>query len=175
MVFISKVAVNLTNSIPGLRNRAFFVSDLILLPACAVLAFAARFEGPWDASITSLLYGFVARVAAAQADALLFVLGMYRRLWRYASVSATWSCSSPPPRRAPSSTCVLGLALLPRLAVDRAPALVRRDPARRLPWRRGDRAAAPGGAGAGATRPARRATRRFATRDRRRRRAPRAA
>jgi FlaA1/EpsC-like NDP-sugar epimerase len=75
-----------SNRLPGLRNRVFFVSDLILLPASAVLAFAARYEGPWDQSIRTGLVAFVLSSVPLKL-ALLIAVGMYRRLWRYASVA----------------------------------------------------------------------------------------
>jgi FlaA1/EpsC-like NDP-sugar epimerase len=77
---------NLVNSIPRLRNRAFFLSDLLLLPACVYIAFAARFEGPWTPDITTVFRAFVASAVPLNLLALIS-LGLYRRLWRYASVS----------------------------------------------------------------------------------------
>jgi FlaA1/EpsC-like NDP-sugar epimerase len=77
---------SIVDRIPRLRNRAFFVSDLILLPACVVLAFAARFEGPWDGSIVQPMQVFLLASVPLKLLALIS-LGLYRRLWRYASVS----------------------------------------------------------------------------------------
>ena len=74
------------NRLPGLRNRAFFVSDFVLLPACAAIAFAARYEGPWDGAIRDMLAAFVFAAVPLKIAALVS-LGMYRRLWRYASVT----------------------------------------------------------------------------------------
>jgi FlaA1/EpsC-like NDP-sugar epimerase len=62
------------------------VSDLLLLPACAVLAFAALYEGRWDAAVVDALQVFVI-TAVPPKMAVLIGLGMYRRLWRYASVT----------------------------------------------------------------------------------------
>jgi FlaA1/EpsC-like NDP-sugar epimerase len=71
----------------NLRNRAFFVSDLVLLPACTLLAFAARFEGThWGGELAALLRAYILVGMPLKILALSF-LGMYRRLWRYASVS----------------------------------------------------------------------------------------
>jgi FlaA1/EpsC-like NDP-sugar epimerase len=131
-------------SVYNLRNRAFFVSDLILLPACTLLAFVARFEGMvWGGDVaallrTYLLFGLPLKLLA------LYSLGMYRRLWRYASVSdlevlihAVTICgaisgavglvllplSGIVPRRAPYSIVLLDVCLaasalvLPRLLV----------------------------------------------------------
>jgi FlaA1/EpsC-like NDP-sugar epimerase len=72
--------------IPRLRNRAFFLSDLLLLPLCAVIAFKARYEGLWSAEIAELVRTFVVTSVPLKLLALIG-LGVYRRLWRYASVS----------------------------------------------------------------------------------------
>jgi FlaA1/EpsC-like NDP-sugar epimerase len=78
--------ISLLSSIPRLRNRAFFLSDLLLLPICAYIAFAARFEGAWTPHIDVAFRAFV--VAAVLLKLLVLIsLGLYRRLWRYASVS----------------------------------------------------------------------------------------
>ena len=71
---------------PGLRNRVFFALDLVFLPTAAIVAFAARFEGPWSDDLLLALQVFVA-VAVPLKLALLFWAGLYRRLWRYASVT----------------------------------------------------------------------------------------
>jgi len=71
---------------PGLRNRVFFALDLLFLPAAAIIAFSARFEGPWPADLHHALRVFVL-VAVPLKLLLLFGLGLYRRLWRYASVT----------------------------------------------------------------------------------------
>jgi FlaA1/EpsC-like NDP-sugar epimerase len=69
------------------RNRFFVISDILLLPLAALLAFIIRFEGVhWStesqtALTAFILYGLPVKVA------ILYGLGMYRRLWRYASVS----------------------------------------------------------------------------------------
>jgi FlaA1/EpsC-like NDP-sugar epimerase len=78
--------INLVKQIPRFRNRAFFASDLLLLPACAYIAFAARFEGPWSPEIQAVFWAFVATAIPLKMLALVS-LGLYRRLWRYASVS----------------------------------------------------------------------------------------
>jgi FlaA1/EpsC-like NDP-sugar epimerase len=72
--------------LPGLRNRAFFVSDAILLPVCAAVAFAARYEGRWSGDIRETLVTFICTAVPLKLVALI-VVGMYRRLWRYASVT----------------------------------------------------------------------------------------
>jgi FlaA1/EpsC-like NDP-sugar epimerase len=76
----------LSDRIPGVRNRAFFVSDAVLLPVCALVAFAARYEGPWPADVPSMLRTFVLTAVPLKL-AVLVGVGVYRRLWRYASVT----------------------------------------------------------------------------------------
>jgi FlaA1/EpsC-like NDP-sugar epimerase len=78
--------ISLVARLPRLRNRAYFVSDLVLLPACATLAFAARYEGRWTADVYDLLRPFLITAIPLKIVALIS-LGLYRRLWRYASVS----------------------------------------------------------------------------------------
>jgi len=105
--------INLVNKIPRLRNRAFFLSDLLVLPICAYLAFAARFEGAWTPSIVAVFKAYVATAVPLKLLALIG-LGLYRRLWRYASVTdvemllrAAVACAV--------IDGVLGLAVLPML------------------------------------------------------------
>ena len=76
----------LRKRLPALRNRAFFASDLILLPLCAVVAFAARYDGLDAPGVDSMLRVFVLSGVPLKILLLLW-LGMYRRLWRYASVA----------------------------------------------------------------------------------------
>jgi FlaA1/EpsC-like NDP-sugar epimerase len=70
-----------------LRNRAFFALDLLLLPASTLASFVARFEGfSWGDDIEMVLWAYLALSLPLKLISL-FALGMYRRLWRYASVS----------------------------------------------------------------------------------------
>jgi FlaA1/EpsC-like NDP-sugar epimerase len=78
--------ISLLKRIPRLRNRAFFLSDLLLLPLCVYIAFAARYEGPWNDVIRNLFQSFLIASIPLKLIALIS-LGLYRRLWRYASVS----------------------------------------------------------------------------------------
>ena len=48
--------------LPALRNRAFFASDLVLLPLCAVVAFAARYDGLDHPEVRNMLRIFVLAV-----------------------------------------------------------------------------------------------------------------
>jgi FlaA1/EpsC-like NDP-sugar epimerase len=78
--------ISLVEQLPRLRNRSLFVSDVVLLSACAPLAFAARYEGLWGPEIGDMLRVFLITSVPLKL-AVLIGLGLYRRLWRYASVS----------------------------------------------------------------------------------------
>ena len=71
----------------GLRNRHLLVLDLTLLPLATLVAFTIRFESfAWPEP-----YGVVAAaylvVTIPIKIGLLLTLGLYRRLWRFASIS----------------------------------------------------------------------------------------
>jgi FlaA1/EpsC-like NDP-sugar epimerase len=76
----------LRDRLPALRNRAYFGSDMVLLPLCAAIAFAARFDGLDQPGVRQQLTVFVMSAVPLKLLLLLWV-GLYRRLWRYASVS----------------------------------------------------------------------------------------
>jgi FlaA1/EpsC-like NDP-sugar epimerase len=67
------------------RNRIFLASDALLIPLCTWLAFVARYDGLWTAQLTTVFVVFLAVTGVLKIGAL-FSLGMYRRLWQYASV-----------------------------------------------------------------------------------------
>jgi FlaA1/EpsC-like NDP-sugar epimerase len=67
------------------RNRHFFLIDLILLPAAAVLAFALRLDARGMEAYGSAILLFIA-VAVPVELLVAYGLGLYRRYWRYASV-----------------------------------------------------------------------------------------
>ncbi len=68
-----------------LRNRHFFLLDLILLPAAAVLAFALRLDAVRIRQAIPAIVLFMA--LAAPVKLLVFYwFGLYSRFWRYASV-----------------------------------------------------------------------------------------
>ena len=70
-----------------LRNRYFLFVDALSLPAVGVIALVVRFEGwTWPAGVRSAALWFLA-LAIPYKLAVLWVSGLYRRLWRYASVS----------------------------------------------------------------------------------------
>lgn len=71
----------------GFRNRHLLVLDLILLPAVTLLAYMVRFDGfPVPIEHRDAL-GFYLTGALAIKLVTLFLCGIYRRLWRFASVS----------------------------------------------------------------------------------------
>ena len=71
----------------GIRNRHLLLLDLALLPLATVLAYAVRFEGlTWPAPYDSILPTFLLFSVPVKLALLLF-FGLYRRLWRFASVS----------------------------------------------------------------------------------------
>jgi FlaA1/EpsC-like NDP-sugar epimerase len=101
----------LTERLAGLRNRAFLASDVALLPLCAAIAVAARYEGPWPAEVPGMLLALIL-VGVPAKVLLLWRFGLYRRLWRYASVADLEMLI------ASTSACAvvdvaLGLAILP--------------------------------------------------------------
>jgi FlaA1/EpsC-like NDP-sugar epimerase len=107
--------ISLLSRIPRLRNRAFFLSDLLLLPICAYIAFAARFEGAWTPQLDLSFRTFVV-VAVLLKLLVLISLGLYRRLWRYASVNDVQTLLQA------AAICALidgalGLVVLPLLGV----------------------------------------------------------
>ena len=72
----------------GFRNRYLFALDLVLLPLATYLAFVVRFEGlfDWREPYRAVAPVFLA-VTLPVKLALLISFGLYRRLWRFASVS----------------------------------------------------------------------------------------
>lgn len=71
----------------GIRNRHLLAFDLLLLPLATLLAFTVRFEGlhwPKGYGAGTELY-FLGSLLIKLA--VLFSFGLYRRLWRFASVA----------------------------------------------------------------------------------------
>jgi len=72
------------------RNRYFFFLDLILLAFTPLLALALRVNLPWDANFNSGLIYYV--IFSIPVKIIVFrIFGLYKRLWRYASVDAIFS------------------------------------------------------------------------------------
>ena len=69
------------------RNRYLLLLDLLLLPAATLLGFASRFEGwSWPAPYTRVAAVFLVVMVPVKL-AISWRAGLYRRLWRYASIS----------------------------------------------------------------------------------------
>ncbi len=71
----------------GPRNRHLFAVDVLLLPLATVLAAAARFEGfTWPEHYREIIATFLLFALPVKL-VLLFTFGLYRRLWRFASIA----------------------------------------------------------------------------------------
>lgn len=71
----------------GFRNRHLLALDLALLPLATIAAYALRFEGfSWPAGYGSGAELYLPLSLLIKIG-ILFWLGLYRRLWRFASVS----------------------------------------------------------------------------------------
>src|SRR4051794_11954512 len=70
-----------------MRNRIFLALDAVLFTVVVLLSFAARYEGTnsWSLWHQSALI-FIALCLPIKL-AVFYRIGIYRRLWRYASVS----------------------------------------------------------------------------------------
>ncbi|HUR92455.1 MAG TPA: nucleoside-diphosphate sugar epimerase/dehydratase [Gemmatimonadaceae bacterium] len=69
-----------------LRNRHLFASDLVSLVLASLLAFLVRFEQLQWLSANSWLIAAYIGIAVPLRLGLFHALGLYRRLWRHASV-----------------------------------------------------------------------------------------
>ena len=111
--------------IASLRNRLFLAIDLLLLPSATVLAFMIRFEGwSWTETPYAQLALYFVAIATPIKVAGLFVGGVYRRLWRYASIADTESLVVWVMITAALAATV-GLVLLPMLSLPGLPSGVR--------------------------------------------------
>ncbi|MFN8648220.1 MAG: nucleoside-diphosphate sugar epimerase/dehydratase [Gemmatimonadales bacterium] len=71
----------------GFRNRHLLVLDLAFVPLATLLAFTLRFEGwAWPAEYRGIAVWYLACVLPCKM-LLLYAFGLYRRLWRFASIS----------------------------------------------------------------------------------------
>lgn len=69
-----------------LRNRHLFIADTLSLTAAPLIAFLVRFEtASWVGSHLSIVVPYLLATIPVRL-ALFYVAGMYRRLWRHASV-----------------------------------------------------------------------------------------
>src|SRR4051812_4001989 len=68
------------------RNRYLLASDAALLTALPFLVYALRFESfAWAATDTRAAIAFTALMVPLEI-AILLAFGLYRRLWRFASI-----------------------------------------------------------------------------------------
>lgn len=97
-----------------LRNRHLFLSDAISLVLASLLAFAIRFEEvDWVARNTAVVLPYIA-ICVPLRLAVFYSLGLYRRLWRHASIGELRRLLAA--GTAAGAICaVVGLLLLPLL------------------------------------------------------------
>lgn len=97
----------------SLRNRYLLVADAVLLGLSPFLAYAIRFEGwSWEPQHRAAALIFAA--IGVPVSLMVFALfGLYRRLWRYASV-AELELIVAAAATADVISAVLGLSILPR-------------------------------------------------------------
>ena len=69
-----------------IRNRHLFVADFFSVVAATLIAFLVRFEGPQWISENLRLVLFYLALSVPLRLLIFFLAGMYRRLWRHASV-----------------------------------------------------------------------------------------
>ncbi len=99
-----------------LRNRYLFVSDAISLVLASLLAFAIRFEEvDWVARNTALVLPYIA-ICVPLRLAVFYPLGLYRRLWRHASIGELRRLLAAGTVAA-GICAVVGLLLLPLLGI----------------------------------------------------------
>src|SRR6185436_10958091 len=70
----------------SLRNRYLFVTDATLLALSPFLAYALRFEG-WSWGSERAIAITFAATAIPLSIGVCAAFGLYRRLWRYASIA----------------------------------------------------------------------------------------
>jgi FlaA1/EpsC-like NDP-sugar epimerase len=70
----------------GFRNRHLLLLDLALLPVVTLLAYVVRFEGAsWPAGYAAGALVYIPLSLGIKL-AVVFLCGLYRRLWRFASI-----------------------------------------------------------------------------------------
>ena len=69
------------------RNRYFLILDLILLALTPIISLALRLSPPWEDELYLGIL-FYSLVSLPVKVITFFIFGLYRRLWRYASVDA---------------------------------------------------------------------------------------
>jgi FlaA1/EpsC-like NDP-sugar epimerase len=76
----------LPHELPPIRNRYFFIADLLLMPLAVLLSFLLRLDVPGLQPYMRTLLLFAA-LAALVKPAIFYLFGLYRRYWRYASAN----------------------------------------------------------------------------------------
>jgi len=71
---------------PTLRNRYFFIADVLLMPLAAGVSFVLRLDSA-DMQLYLRTVIIFAALAAVVKPVIFHLFGLYRRYWRYASAS----------------------------------------------------------------------------------------
>src|SRR3954471_12854464 len=72
---------------PKVRNRYLLICDAVLIAAAPAISYALRFEGwSWSGDHRATAVRFTAFVVPIYLI-VFFAFGLYRRLWRYASIA----------------------------------------------------------------------------------------
>jgi len=78
--------MQVTDRVLAARNRAFLLIDLVLLPLVLVAAYSIRFEGlNWGGGQRAVLLRYLLFAMPIKLG-IFWLAGLYRRLWRYASI-----------------------------------------------------------------------------------------
>ena len=75
-----------SRKLPTIRNRYFFIADVLLMPLAVGVSFLLRLDVAGLRPYVRTLLIFAA-LAAIVKPAIFYLFGLYRRYWRYASAS----------------------------------------------------------------------------------------
>lgn len=101
---------------PGLRNRYLFYSDAVLLLTAGLTAFVVRFESvAWVGDNLSLVGPYLLAAIPLRLG-LFYMFGLYRRLWRHASIGELKVLVAAAAAGG-MVAAILGLLLLPALHI----------------------------------------------------------
>ncbi len=75
-----------THKFPPVRNRYFFIADVLLMGLSALISFLLRLDPPGLRPYTRTIIIFAA-LAALVKPVIFYLFGLYRRYWRYASAN----------------------------------------------------------------------------------------
>ena len=76
----------LSDKLPPIRNRYFFIADVLLMPLAVGISFLLRLDIPGMRPYTRTILIF-AVLAALVKPVIFYLFGLYRRYWRYASAN----------------------------------------------------------------------------------------